>query len=143
MRDVFLIHAFMCWFMCGVIWVVQLLVYPFFTLIGEKEFSSIHQVHVKKITYIVAPAMLIELVTAAWLFLHAGGRLWLLNLIVVVSLWALTAVVNVPTHNRLRFDSEKSKKNLVSRNWPRTIIWSVRSLVFIYILVLNGHEGGF
>jgi len=41
----------MYWMMTGVIWVVQILLYPNFKLIGPNELSIIHQLHIKKNTY--------------------------------------------------------------------------------------------
>jgi hypothetical protein len=128
------IHAASCWFMTGVIWLVQILVYPFFRLVGEKEFSKIHQFHTSQITWIVAPVMLLELASASWLYFHIPNKLFLWNLISVAVLWILTASVNVPSHNRLSFDSESSKKQLVFLNWPRTFIWTFRGLFILALL---------
>ena len=135
MNAVFWIHVFSCWFMVGAIWLVQVLIYPFFKVVGEKEFSSLHQLHMKRITWIVAPAMLLEITTAAWLFVHSGGQLFFWNLFSVALLWLLTAFVNVPTHNKLNFRSEDSKDSLVRRNWPRTIMWTLRAILLLAFVV--------
>ena len=134
MHKVLLVHAFSCWFMTGVIWLVQKLVYPFFRLIGKDEFKNCHQFHTRQITWIVAPVMTIELITGIWLLHQSFNQIFLWNLFSIVCLWVLTATVNVPAHNNLKYDSEISKKNLVYRNWFRTLIWSVRSLFLIWIL---------
>ena len=135
MTIVLWIHAFSCWFMTGVIWVIQILIYPSFKLLGEKEFSKFHQLHMKKITWIVLPAMLLELATATCLFLGSRSQLFLWNFIYIVLIFLLTFLLNVPTHNKLKFDSETSKNNLVSRNWPRTIIWSWKALFLLFIIL--------
>lgn len=137
MSNLLLLHIFSCWFLAGVIWIVQLLVYPFFQYVGENEFGNLHRFHVKRITWIVAPMMALELATAGVLFLKEPGAIFFWNFISVGSLWVLTALVNVPTHNNLRVSSEASKKNLVQRNWPRTFIWSVRALFLFFMAVDN------
>ncbi|MBC7740924.1 MAG: hypothetical protein H7061_01925 [Bdellovibrionaceae bacterium] len=131
MNNILLIHAFSCWFMTGAIWLVQVLVYPFFRLVGEKEFTPLHQFHMKQITWVVAPVMLVELVTSAWLLYSNKNILYLCNFVSVGSLWIMTAFINVPTHNKLRFSAIDSKYKLVSNNWPRTVIWTFRSLILI------------
>ena len=136
MNTIFWLHLFSCWFMTGAIFLVQVLIYPFFKFVGEKEFSKLHQFHMKKITFVVAPMMVLELTTAIGLFYGSSNQLFFWNLVSVVALWMLTAFVNVPTHNNLTFDSVVSKRNLVQRNWPRTMIWSLRS-VFLFYLILS------
>ena len=56
-----------CAFMAGVIWVVQLILYPAFAQIQSAEFSAFHAKHSQKITFIVGPMMGLELFTAAGL----------------------------------------------------------------------------
>jgi hypothetical protein len=118
--------------MTGVIWLVQLLLYPFFKSVGKTEFLTLHQFHLKQITWIVAPVMLTELITAIWLFISNNNQLFFWNLMSVVILWLITIIINVPTHNNLTFDSEISKTNLILRNWPRTIVWSLRSVILSF-----------
>lgn len=131
MNTLLVIHIISCFLMTGIIWLVQLVLYPIFHLIGESEFSDVHGFHMQRITWLVAPLMSLELLTGAWLYLNTPTSLYFWNLISVVSLWALTALVNVPTHSRLKYDSQISKMNLVYRNWPRTLIWTCRSLALV------------
>ena len=140
MNTILLAHILSCWIMTGVIWMVQLLVYPFFRWVGQKEFSSLHQFHMSRISWIVVPIMTLELLTAIWLYIENREQLFFWNLASVVSLWVLTALVNVPTHNNLKFESEASKINLVIRNWPRTLIWSGRSL-FLFAALSTSSMG--
>lgn len=128
MNTLLIIHLVCCFLMTGIIWLVQVILYPNFFLVGENEFSAVHRFHTQRITWLVAPLMSLELFTGAWLYLNSPNSFFFWNLVSIVSLWLLTAFVNVPTHNRLKYDSRISKKNLVYRNWPRTLIWTVRSL---------------
>jgi hypothetical protein len=140
MSLVFLIHVILCWFMTGVIWLVQLLVYPFFNFLGKKEFDQFHQFHMRQISWLVAPVMVLELATGAWLLFQRPGQLFFWNLVSVASLWFLTAFVNVPTHNQLQYSSQLSKRNLVVRNWPRTLIWTLRSVFLAFIIFAQQSE---
>lgn len=135
MNSLFVINAFACWFMTGVIWLVQVLLYPLFKRVGEKEFKALHRFHMNSITWVVAPVMALELLTAILLYHQSRTTLHLGNLISVVGLWALTGLVNVPTHNKLEFASEVSKSRLVQRNWPRTLVWTGRSFMFVLIMI--------
>ncbi len=134
MSSIFWLHVFSCLFMTGAIWLVQILIYPFFSYVGEKEFSKVHQFHMRQITWIVAPVMFLELATAFWLLFLIRDNFFIWNLISVCLLWVLTAFVNVRTHDQLQFDSEISKQNLVTRNWPRTLVWSLRAGFFLFLI---------
>lgn len=114
---------------------IQLLVYPFFGLVGEGEFKRTHDFHMSRISWIVVPFMTLELLTGVLLYIKNPSAIFLGNLIAVACLWIFTGLVSVPTHNKLDFGSESSKQNLVAANWPRTLLWSVRSLLLIAILI--------
>ena len=57
---VFLAQLLATGVMIGVIWVVQLVHYPLFASVGANEFVAYHREHVRLITFIVGPAMLID-----------------------------------------------------------------------------------
>lgn len=119
--------------MTGAIWLVQVLVYPNFRVVGKAEFKKFHEFHMNRITWIVAPVMIVELVTGVWLLVSLQNTFYILNLIGVLALWILTSLVNVPRHNRLDYDCNFSKDHLVFWNWPRTFLWSIRSVVLCLI----------
>lgn len=136
MNPVLLAQVFSCWFMAGVIWIVQILVYPNFQLIGLEDFKRFHQFHINRISWIVAPIMGIELMTAIWLTLVYFSKFYLINLIFVALTWILTAFVNVPSHNKLTPEEKESLARLTLLNWPRTCLWTSRS-VFFFWMILN------
>lgn len=138
MNVVFLLHIFSCWFMTGVIWIVQILIYPNFRIIGPLQFRQFHQFHLKRITWIVAPFMLAELLTACWIAYERPDILSLINFGSVTALWALTRMVNVPTHEKLKFEDQISQKNLSLKNWPRTILWTMRSICLFWMILERG-----
>ena len=135
MSTLFMMHLFSCFFMTGAIWLVQVLIYPNFKIVGPNEFSKFHQFHGQRITWIVGPMMALELLSAIGLYALSQGSFLLWNLISVAGIWLLTAFVNVPTHDKLSFDIEETKSKLIWYNWPRTIIWTMRSLFLMFYLL--------
>ena len=118
--------------MTGVIWLVQVLVYPNFTHIPIEQFAKFHQFHANRITWIVAPVMGTELLTGIWIYIDQSDFVFLLNLISILALWTLTGLVSVPLHNRLEKNPRSSKNLIVLTNWPRTLLWTLRSLFWLW-----------
>lgn len=119
-------------FMCGVIWVVQLLLYPNFLNVDPDRFCDHHKHHTNKITWVVAPSMTIELLCALVLLFINRNYFFTLNLLSVMVLWVQTGLISVPLHNRLSSGWDfLSASKLVKMNWIRTIIWSLRLLLLI------------
>jgi len=135
-----------CFFMTGVIWIIQLIQYPGFIFSDREQFTNFHMFHSHRITFVVGPMMVLELLTAALLFAaHSqSSMVWAtwtitgLNLASVVLLWALTFFISVPIHNKLTlgFDAGHVRKLTVT-NWYRTALWSFRSALLLYFFVLG------
>lgn len=133
-----LIHAAATWTLVGVIWVMQLVHYPLFALVGESQFREYERRHQRAITWIVAPTMLIELLSAVALVLLATeGWAWLawtgLGLVGVNAL--TTGLVQGPLHSRLErgFDPALHKR-LMTSNWVRTAAWTLRGAITLIML---------
>ncbi|MEM6277976.1 MAG: hypothetical protein AAF733_00755 [Verrucomicrobiota bacterium] len=125
--------------MVGVIWFVQLITYPQFAEIDEAGFVPYHQHYSNRVTWIVAPLMLLELGTtvATTIFFWRTPEFPLaaVSLLLVVALWALTALVQVPQHTRLSYGySAETIRELVQGNWWRTILWSLKSVLTALLL---------
>lgn len=118
--------------MFGVIWVVQLVHYPLFAGVGADGFVEYEAAHKVRITWIVFPAMLLELGTAvALLWLRPDivppWMVWA-GLALVGVVWLSTALVQVPLHTTLSsgFDGDVHAR-LVATNWMRTVAWTLRA----------------
>ena len=127
-------HLGATWFMTGVIWFVQVVHYPLFAAAAGPSFAAYHRRHLSLVTWIVAPAMLVELATGlllAWAP-PPGLSPWTTTagLVLLAIIWLSTALVQVPGHNRLRhgFDAA-AHRQLVASNWIRTGAWSARALL--------------
>jgi hypothetical protein len=119
-----------CLLMTGLIWLVQVVHYPCFHLVDPQRFQEFHLQHSNRITFIVAPLMGLELVTAILLVRERGDSYaWWINLLGVILIWGCTAFLSVPLHNQLANGYQYDKVNaLVVTNWPRTVIWTARSI---------------
>lgn len=132
------VHLGVTWFMTGVIWIVQVVHYPLFGRVGAAGYEVYQADHVRLISYVVLPAMLVELATAcvlAWQSptlcspSHVSARtLWVANLVLLAVIWSSTFLVQVPAHEQLAggFDADAHRR-LVSSNWIRTVAWSLRA----------------
>lgn len=145
---VFLAQLMATGVMIGVIWIVQLVHYPLFASVGPGEFVAYHHDHVRLITYIVGPAMLVELAGAVYLFANPIEPIpaWaiMLGLGLIGVAWVTTAFASVPMHDQLASGfSEVAHERLVLTNWIRTIAWSARGGLLFWMawLLLGGASG--
>lgn len=130
-----LAHLGATWAMTGLIWFVQIVHYPLLARLGDAYFLPYHRLHCERTGWIVAPLMGGELVSAVALVFvtPAGpGRLaaWA-GLALVGLLWASTALVQIPLHNRLAAigPDPAALAALVRTNWLRTAAWTVRAVL--------------
>jgi len=136
----FLAHLASTLTMFGVILVVQVVHYPLFAHVGAETYNAYQSRHMARITWIVLPAMGVELGTAAWLVWDpiAGIPLWMTwtGLGLVALIWTSTGLVQAPLHARLTqgFDARLHRR-LVRSNWLRTIAWAVRSGLVLWMLI--------
>lgn len=123
-------------FMAGVIWLVQLVVYPSMRLVGPDRFADFHTAHSNHITLVVGPAMLIEAFTAGWLLWRspASVPLWTTagGAVCVAVAFAVTFFVSVPLHDQLRagFDPNVVER-LIGTNWLRVFAWSCHAAIWL------------
>ena len=80
--------------MVGVIWVIQLVHYPSFHFINKKDYEQFQDFHMKRITYIVMPTMLIELLTGVYLILSGLGAeiTFIISMVLLGLIWLQTAI---------------------------------------------------
>lgn len=125
--------------MTGAIWVVQLVVYPQFVEVGEAEFVSYHARYMQRITWIVMPLMLVELGAAVGsLVACRRQRVWrwlLVASVLLAVVWASTALMQVPRHERLAAGLDaRTVRELVQGNWLRTVGWSLRAVLLAIVV---------
>jgi len=136
-----ILHAAVTWALLGLIATIQLVHYPLFSRVGEPGWAVYEREHQNRITWLVAPLMLAELLSAAYLALNPppGLPVWSLGLglALVLVIWASTGLVQSRLHGRLsaRFDARLHRR-LVASNWARTVAWLLRGGLCVWWLSL-------
>lgn len=125
-------------FMTGLIWTIQIVHYPLFARVGETQFAAYEAGHAARITFIVGPAMLLELAAAAALVFTrpAGVPAWAAwtSLGLVGVIWASTVMLQIPRHGELSAGfNAAAHAALVSTNWIRTCAWTARSALLFWV----------
>lgn len=135
---ILVVNMIVTWFLVGLIWMVQVVHYPLFDDVGEQNYVRYQERHQVNITYVVGPAMLVELATAILLLWYPidGISKWLIysGLALLLLIWMSTAFIQVPCHQvlSLGFDSD-AHKWLVNSNWIRTVLWTIRGFVVLWM----------
>jgi hypothetical protein len=136
MSDALTLHLMITCCLIGLVWTVQVAVYPLFDRVGGDAFAQWHACYTARIGAVVGPLMLAEVGSGAWL-LWAGGLgagFWT-SLGLLALVWLSTAVVQVPLHNRLSLGFEATThRRLVCTNWLRTAAWTLRGICLLFCL---------
>lgn len=138
-KIILLVHVAATLFMVGAIWIVQAVHYALFNQVGRDVFAAYEQAHSMLITPIVGIPMLIELGTALLLLADRPPTipvlLPLIGLALIGVAWLSTMFIQVPLHNILAggFDQD-AYQALVNSNWIRTIAWSVRGVLVLWMV---------
>ena len=120
------------WFLVGVIWLIQLVVYPSFRNIDPGRFRGAMLHHQKWMARIVILPMLVELVTSlALLALHTDSLIYWYGCMCVATWGFSTLLIQVPQHTAIAVgDLPQSDSNhLTVWNWPRTLAWTAHGIL--------------
>ena len=132
-------HLIFTSIMTGVIWVIQIVHYPSFHFIEKELYTAFQKFHMNKISIIVIPIMLAELITGIMLFLDKSFKspFLIISIIILVLIWLITGVFFTKAHNELIAGYQELVVNqLVAMNWIRTLLWTLRLLLltsFVYL----------
>jgi len=139
MRYAFFIHIASTFAMLGIIWFAQIVHYPLFSKVGTNSFTEYQNANLRRTVLVVIPLQMVEFSTAlllVWkvpLGIHAL-QAWT-NLMLLGITWISTATLQLPRHAKLAssFD-QKTQDALVSSNWIRTVAWSIRGAIIVWML---------
>lgn len=132
--SLFWVHTASTLMMTGLIWFVQLVHYPLVRFVGENGFTRYQHEHMRRTTWIVAPLMIAEAISAVAIFFFIQGTIakWMAaaGCVLLLCIWISTAALQVPCHRRLiaGFNANTAER-LVATNWARTIAWTLRSMI--------------
>ena len=136
------IHLFATLFMVGLIWFIQIVHYPMLGDVGASDFVRFEQIHQQRTTWVVMPVMLLEFAIAAYFLFnrpaHVPALVVYIAFAILLGVWATTFFLSVPCHNVLSqgFDAVAHRK-LVLTNWFRTIGWTARGFLAIWMATVG------
>lgn len=122
----------------GLIGCIQWVHYPMLDRLEKGKFADSLRWHGERISWLVGPWMLIELICALLLYLYPPwpSHWFGWGLALVAGLWLSTGLIFVPLHSRLvRGYDATALRWLVLWNWLRTLLWSARGVLSLFLLV--------
>ena len=126
------------WVLIGIMWFSQVVHYPLYKKIKE-GFVEYERSHIRRAALLIGPIMVIEAITAFFLVGAApGGTLATLagvNLILLILIWLSTFLFQITLHQKLsiRF-SPRVLRNLMTSNWVRTLLWTLKGVIMIFMI---------
>ncbi len=137
------VHLAAVWFCVGLVWVVQVLVYPGFRGIDPARWGEQHDRHTRLMARTVSAPWAVQGVTCAVLLVWRpdGVPFWLAALAGVcgAATVAVTVGISVPCHQRLSAGYDDAVLDrLVRTNWYRTVAWTAGGVVAGAMVLLAG-----
>jgi hypothetical protein len=127
-------------FLTGLVWELQVVQFPLMLRAGGLDFPNYVKQQRIRNTLLMAPVMLIELITGLSLLLDPNlphSDVFHAALLIVV-IWIVTFASIVPLHSKLaRGYSEATVRTVIRVNWIRTVCWSLRSPILLWIALLR------
>ena len=120
--------------MVGISLITHFVTYPSFKLIKSSIFSEFHKSYTNKMLLIVAPVMILELISSLFLVIFdvSDNNTEIGLLISLLLIWFLTFFIIVPIHNKLTVNYNKDlNQKLIKYNGLRTIFWIIKLILFI------------
>jgi hypothetical protein len=131
-------------FLTGLAWCLQIVHLPLFEKVGKLDFAFYAASHRRRNSLLMSLPMLVEAASAGWLWWDtpAGplrGRLFL-ALGLVLLIWIITFAIQIPQHAKLLGGYDE---DVIARlrlwNWLRTLAWSARSAIMLWIIADRLH----
>ena len=122
-----LLHLVATAALTGLVWVVQLVVYPSFRVIGPTPaWPAVHAAHTRAIGVAVGAPWAVQGLSLTGLLVRDGlTPLLVLTGLLALSTVVVTVTVSVPLHTRLaRAYDDVVARRLVRTNWLRTAAWT-------------------
>jgi hypothetical protein len=142
-REMIIIDSFnlaVSWGLTILIWLVQLIIYPGFHRVPPEDFVLYHRWYALRISVVVMPLMLFELVfLLGWWLGGADGSSAYTATLAVGIVWLSTFGLQVPIHKRLQAGKRDALiRRLVATNWIRTAAWSLKAVIVTLAIARNG-----
>ena len=123
--------------MFGLIFTTQIVSYPMLFKVKSTNFKIYHEHYVEKISFIVMPLMVLELIVATLLVYMSNSIIINLIFCNLMLIFLSTYFIQVPIHEKIKTDpNEKLLLRLVRTNWIRTLLWMVKCIFSIQLLLV-------
>lgn len=135
-----LFWAVLILYVFGQIWLVQIVVYPLFSKVGEAEYVAYHKFYSSRIPLpVIIPGFASFLLSVALVFVGPDSvALWMYLANAACGLAGLfvTVALEIPRHARLEKGGKQEAviRELIRYNWPRTL--SITGSAFLTLLML-------
>ena len=124
-----LVHLITTAMMVSIIWLVQILHYPTFLYIDNERYTEFQNFHMKNISFVIIPLMLLEFLTGFFLLFFVGeiDFYFSISFSLLVLIWLITALFFSKYHSALSNKYERGIiLKLIRLNWVRTFFWTAR-----------------
>jgi hypothetical protein len=128
-----------CLYCTGASWLLQVVCYPTYALVGADEFVPFHISFGRRLLVAVIPMFLTCIGMVILIFVRSEAvPLWSAVGIAAcgVVILATTLALEVPKHMKLDRDGKSDAliQGLVRDNLPRTAAWTLASVLLIYVV---------
>ena len=135
------IHAAITLHLSGLSWFVQSVFYAGYLEIGPTEFQPYERLALQRVTRLITPLMLGEILTAVMLVLMVSGFARILAelaLSLLAGIWISTLFIQLPLHRNLKRRGRDLVRirSLVRTQWIRTIGSTLRGAAALGLLFL-------
>ena len=135
------IHAAITLHLSGLNWFVQSVFYAGYLEIGPTEFQPYERLALQRVTRLITPLMLGEILTAVMLVLMVSGFARILAelaLSLLAGIWISTLFIQLPLHRNLKRRGRDLVRirSLVRTQWIRTIGSTLRGAAALGLLFL-------
>lgn len=130
------VHAAATTSLAGLVWTVQVVVYPGFREAGPtRTWTAVHGAHTRRMTAVVASPWAVQGLCVLLLLVRRPSPLVVLAAACAAATVAVTALVSVPLHTRLSrgWDADAAER-LVRTNWLRTGAWTAGAVCSLVLL---------
>jgi len=141
-HELLLFYTILICYNLGVIWFVQIVVYPLFAKVGPAEYVTYHNFYSSRILLpVIIPGFSCFLVPLAIIFLRPESvplGLALANAACgLLGLW-VTVALEIPRHARLERGGKQPEviQELIRYNWPRTLSISGSAIFTVDMLMM-------
>lgn len=135
------VHLVAVSYLTGLVWVVQLVVYPGFRVVGPTPaWQVFHDAHGRALAAVVVLPWAAQGATLAVLLVARPDGVPLPLVLIAAALGlatvAVTVLSSVPLHSRLQPYDDRLARRLVATNWLRTAAWTAATACAAAMLLL-------